>query len=143
MKLIEPILQFQDELKQIRRTIHAHPELAYEETQTSQLVAQQLEAWGIPVIRGLGGTGVVGVIRAGSSSRAVGLRADMDALPLQEHNQFPTALSMTGKCTPVATTDTLRCSLGPRIIFRNIGILTGRFMSSFNPLRKAVVAPRR
>ncbi|MEK0435435.1 MAG: hypothetical protein RL369_1484, partial [Pseudomonadota bacterium] len=58
MKLIDPILQFHNELKQIRRTIHAHPELAYEETQTSQLVAQQLEAWGIRVIRGLGGTGV-------------------------------------------------------------------------------------
>lgn len=97
MKLIEPILQFHDELKQIRRTIHAHPELAYEETHTSQLVTQQLEAWGIPVIRGLGGTGVVGVIRAGSSSRAVGLRADMDALPLQEHNQFAHRSQHDGK----------------------------------------------
>ncbi|MFN5100047.1 MAG: amidohydrolase, partial [Burkholderiaceae bacterium] len=97
MKLIDPILKFHDELKQIRRTIHAHPELAYEETQTSQLVAHQLESWGIPVIRGLGGTGVVGVIRAGSSSRAVGLRADMDALPLQEHNQFPHRSQHDGK----------------------------------------------
>ncbi|MBM3366082.1 MAG: amidohydrolase [Betaproteobacteria bacterium] len=97
MKLIDPILKFHDELKQIRRTIHAHPELAYEETHTAQLVAQQLEAWGIPVIRGLGGTGVVGVIRSGTSSRAVGLRADMDALPLQEHNQFAHRSTVDGK----------------------------------------------
>lgn len=97
MKLIDPILQFHEELKAIRRTIHANPELAYEETQTSQLVAQQLGAWGIPVIRGLGGTGVVGVIRSGSSRRAVGLRADMDALPLQEHNEFAHRSRVDGK----------------------------------------------
>ncbi len=88
MKLIDPILAFHDELRQIRRTIHAHPELSYEEFKTSDLVAAKLTEWGIPVIRGLGGTGVVGVIRNGSSSRAVGLRADMDALPLQELNTF-------------------------------------------------------
>jgi hippurate hydrolase len=88
MNLIDPILKFHEELKLIRRSIHANPELAYEETQTAELVARKLEEWGIPVIRGLGKTGVVGVIQNGSSSRAVGLRADMDALPLQEHNSF-------------------------------------------------------
>ena len=88
MKLIDPILAFHDELKQIRRSIHAHPELSYEEFKTSDLVAAKLTEWGIPVIRGLGGTGVVGVIRHGSSNRAVGLRADMDALPLNELNTF-------------------------------------------------------
>ncbi len=88
MKLIDPIIQFHAELKEIRRAIHANPELSYEEVQTAELVAQKLTEWGIPVVRGLGGTGVVGVIQSGSSSRAVGLRADMDALPLQEHNTF-------------------------------------------------------
>ena len=88
MKLIDPILAFHNELKQIRRTIHSHPELSYEEFKTSDLVAAKLTEWGIPVIRGLGGTGVVGVISNGSSKRAVGLRADMDALPLQELNTF-------------------------------------------------------
>lgn len=88
MNLIDPILQFHDELTRIRREIHAHPELAYEEVKTSELVASKLEEWGIPVIRGLGKTGVVGVIKGGSGERAVGLRADMDALPLQEHNTF-------------------------------------------------------
>ena len=88
MKLIDPILQFQNELKLIRRSIHANPELSYEEFKTADLVAEKLTEWGIPIIRGLGGTGVVGVISSGSSTRSVGLRADMDALPLQELNQF-------------------------------------------------------
>ena len=83
MKLIDPILGFHNELKHIRRTIHAHPELSYEEFKTADLVAEKLTSWGIPVIRGMGVTGVVGVIKNGTSHRSVGLRADMDALPLQ------------------------------------------------------------
>ncbi len=97
MKLIDPILEFHEELKAIRRAIHANPELSYEEVQTADLVARKLTDWGIPVIRGLGKTGVVGVIRRGSSTRAVGLRADMDALPLQEHNSFPHKSRNEGK----------------------------------------------
>lgn len=97
MKLIDPILQFQHELKLIRRTIHSHPELSYEEYKTSDLVAEKLTEWGIPIIRGLGGTGVVGVITHGTSKRSVGLRADMDALPLQELNQFPHKSVIPGK----------------------------------------------
>ena len=88
MKLIDPILQFQNDLKQIRRTIHANPELSYEEFKTADLVAEKLTEWGIPIIRGLGGTGVVGIISNGTSKRSVGLRADMDALPLQELNDI-------------------------------------------------------
>ncbi len=97
MKLIDPILQFHEELKQLRRTIHARPELSYEEIETAELVASKLAEWGIPVIRGLGKTGVVGVIRNGTSARAVGLRADMDALPLQEHNSFAHKSKHDGK----------------------------------------------
>ena len=97
MKLIDPILAFHDELKQIRRSIHAHPELSYEEFKTSDLVAAKLTEWGIPVIRGLGGTGVVGVIRHGTSNRSVGLRADMDALPLTELNTFEHRSQHEGK----------------------------------------------
>lgn len=77
MKLIDPILQFQNELKLIRRSIHANPELSYEEFKTADLVAEKLTEWGIPIIRGLGGTGVVGVISSGSSKRSVGLRAEI------------------------------------------------------------------
>lgn len=97
MKLIDPIIQFHSELQQIRRDIHAHPELCFEEKRTSDVVAQKLIEWGIPVLRGMGVTGVVGVIRKGNGNRAVGLRADMDALPVQEINTFPHASRHTGK----------------------------------------------
>jgi hypothetical protein len=97
LKLIDSITQFHGELRQIRRDIHAHPELGYEEQRTSDLVAQKLTQWGIPVLRGMGGTGVVGVIKNGDSPRAIGLRADMDALPMQELNTFAHASRHEGK----------------------------------------------
>ncbi len=71
-------------LTAIRRDLHAHPELGMVEHRTADVVARTLEGWGIEVHRGVGGTGVVGVLRAGSGNRAVGLRADMDALPIHE-----------------------------------------------------------
>ena len=97
MNLIDPLPEFQSELQRIRRDIHAHPELCYEEQRTADVVAQKLTDWGIPVLRGMGRTGVVGIIKAGSSARAVGLRADMDALPMQELNTFAHASRHTGK----------------------------------------------
>jgi amidohydrolase len=97
MKLIDPITQFQSELQQLRRDIHAHPELCFEERRTADLVAQKLTEWDIPIDRGMGITGVVGIIRNGSSPRAIGLRADMDALPVQETNSFPHASRHQGK----------------------------------------------
>jgi len=97
MKLIDPIIEFQSELQQIRRDIHAYPELCFEENRTADVIAQKLTDWGIPVIRGMGVTGVVGVIKNGTSNRAVGLRADMDALPVQEINTFPHASRHAGK----------------------------------------------
>ena len=81
----------------LRRDLHAHPELCFEEVRTAQVVAQRLAHWGIPVIRGLAGTGVVGVLRAGTSGRAIGLRADMDALPIQESNTFAHASQHAGR----------------------------------------------
>ncbi|WP_332856368.1 M20 aminoacylase family protein [Duganella sp. S19_KUP01_CR8] len=97
MKLVDPIIAFQSEIQQIRRDLHAHPELCYEEKRTSDVVADKLSEWGIPVIRGLGLTGVVGIIKHGSSKRAIGLRADMDALPMQEVNTFAHASRHPGK----------------------------------------------
>ena len=81
----------------IRRDIHAHPELCFEEVRTADIVAQKLTEWGIPVHRGLGKTGVVGIVKAGTSPRAIGLRADMDALPMQEFNTFTHASTIPGK----------------------------------------------
>jgi amidohydrolase len=88
MYLIPEIEASHEEIKALRRTIHAHPELRYEETKTSQLVAENLERWGLKVYRGMGKTGVVGILKRGSSTRCVGLRADMDALPINEINTF-------------------------------------------------------
>jgi amidohydrolase len=97
MKLIDPIIQFHSELQQIRRDIHAHPELCFEEQQTSDVIARKLTEWGIPILGGIGITGVVGVIKNGDSKRAIGLRADMDALPMQEINTFAHTSKHPGK----------------------------------------------
>jgi hippurate hydrolase len=88
MKLIPEIQAAHGEIQTLRRTIHAHPELRYEETQTAELVASKLKEWGLEVHQGLGKTGVVGVLRRGNGGRSVGLRADMDALPIHELNTF-------------------------------------------------------
>jgi hippurate hydrolase len=84
------------EFIQLRRDIHRHPELAFEEHRTAELVANKLEAWGYEVHRGLGGTGVVGTLKRGTSTRRVGLRADMDALPIQEASGAEWASSKPG-----------------------------------------------
>ncbi|ALM86396.1 M20 aminoacylase family protein [Bordetella sp. N] len=98
MNLLEPIVAWQAEIAAIRRDLHAHPELSYEEHRTADVVATQLEAWGIPTHRGLAGTGVVGIIKGRTDNgRAVGLRADMDALPMQENNTFEHASRTPGK----------------------------------------------
>lgn len=98
MKLLEPITAWHSEITAIRRDLHAHPELAYEEVRTADTVAELLTQWGIPIHRGLGVTGVVGTIEGRSTQgKRVGLRADMDALPMQEHNEFPHASTYPGK----------------------------------------------
>ncbi len=84
------------EFIQLRRDIHQHPELAFEEHRTSDLVAAKLESWGYAVHRGLGGTGVVGTLKRGQSARRLGLRADMDALPIQEATGVAWASSKPG-----------------------------------------------
>jgi len=84
MEIDERITRMHAELSTWRHDIHAHPELGFEETRTASLVAAKLGAFGIEVHRGVGRTGVVGVLRAGNSRRSVGLRADMDALPILE-----------------------------------------------------------
>jgi hippurate hydrolase len=90
MPTIERIEGFADELTAIRRDIHAHPEIGFEEVRTSGIVADKLKQWGIEVHRGLGITGVVGVLKGkGNSGKRIGLRADMDALPMEENTNLP------------------------------------------------------
>ena len=84
------------EFIQLRRDIHQHPELAFEEHRTADLVASKLESWGYAVHRGLGGTGVVGTLKRGNSARRLGLRADMDALPIHEATGVDWASSTPG-----------------------------------------------
>jgi amidohydrolase len=88
MKIEPKIAAASAELTAIRRDIHAHPELGFEEERTSRIVATKLKEWGCEVTTGIGKTGVVGTIRVGNNPRAIGLRADMDALPMDEHNTF-------------------------------------------------------
>ena len=99
MQLIESILADAAAVTALRRDIHAHPELCFEEKRTADLIAKALTDWGIPIHRGLGTTGVVGIVKGtrGNSSRAVGLRADIDALPITEHNTFAHASQHPGR----------------------------------------------
>jgi hippurate hydrolase len=89
--VLSGIAALEEEMIALRRHLHAHPELSFEEFATSDLVAARLEEWGYEVHRGLGGTGVVGRLRQGSSNRVIGLRADMDALPIVEQTGLPYA----------------------------------------------------
>ncbi|HEX2651537.1 MAG TPA: M20 aminoacylase family protein [Burkholderiales bacterium] len=88
MPVAPPIAALHEEMTAWRRDLHAHPELGFEERRTSDFVASRLKAFGLEVHRGIGKTGVVGVLRSGSSTRSLGLRADMDCLPIQEANSF-------------------------------------------------------
>jgi amidohydrolase len=100
MTVIDSIAQHASALAAVRRDIHAHPELCFQEVRTADLVAAKLTDWGIPVHRGLGTTGVVGIVHGrggGICGRAVGLRADMDALPMTELNTFAHASQHPGK----------------------------------------------
>src|SRR5699024_3981024 len=88
MQLPEQLLALHSDLIEWRHYLHMHPELGFKEGETSAFVAKKLEEFGIEVSRGLAETGVVGTLRCGNSDRAIGLRADMDALPIEEQNDF-------------------------------------------------------
>lgn len=98
MSPIERIRSFTPELVELRHDIHAHPEIGFEETRTSDVVARLLEGMGIAVHRGLGGTGVVGVLEGRSANgRRIGLRAELDALPIEEGTNLPYRSTVPGK----------------------------------------------
>jgi amidohydrolase len=97
MNVIAPIAAAAPAMQALRRDLHAHPELGFEEQRTADLIARTLTDWGIPMHRGLGKTGVVGIVRNGTAARAVGLRADIDALPVTERNTFAHASVHRGR----------------------------------------------
>ena len=88
MKIIKELEDLQGEMQEWRRDIHAHPEIAFEEHRTAQIVADKLESFGFEVETGIAGTGVVGTLRKGMGNRSIGLRADLDALLINETNDF-------------------------------------------------------
>ncbi|SDR52148.1 hippurate hydrolase [Paraburkholderia fungorum] len=95
---IDPAIREQaTEFVELRRRIHAHPELGFEELETSRLVSERLKAWGYEVTEGVGGTGVVGRLKVGDGPRSIGIRADMDALPIIEDTGLPYASQVHGK----------------------------------------------
>ena len=100
MKVIDSIAAAAPAIAAVRRDIHAHPELCFKEERTADVIAAKLTEWGIPIHRGLGTTGVVGIVHGrdgGACGRAVGLRADIDALPMQEFNTFAHASKHQGR----------------------------------------------
>lgn len=100
MPIVNRVAAMQDELTELRRDFHAHPEVLYEVHRTAGIVAEKLKAWGCDeVVTGIGRTGVVGVIRGRSnnSGKVIGLRADMDALPIQEETGLPYASTIPGR----------------------------------------------
>ncbi|MGA7073243.1 M20 aminoacylase family protein [Bradyrhizobium sp.] len=98
MPTIDRIERFADELTAIRRDLHAHPEIGFEEVRTSGIVAEKLAQWGVEVHRGLGGTGVVGVLKGkGAGKKRIGLRADMDALPMEENTNLKWRSTIPGR----------------------------------------------
>ena len=97
MKVLERITGYTDDLVAVRRDLHAHPEIGFEEERTSGVVAEKLASWGIEVHRGIGKTGVVGVLRGKGKGRRIGLRADMDALPIEEQTNLPYRSKTPGK----------------------------------------------
>ncbi len=97
MATLAPINAFSDELTAIRRDLHAHPEIGFEEERTSAIVAEQLESFGIEIHRGIGGTGVVGILEGQREGPMIGLRADMDALPMQETTDLEYRSTVSGR----------------------------------------------
>jgi hippurate hydrolase len=104
-------------LTALRRDLHAHPELGFEEHRTAEVVARELDALGVEHHGGIGKTGIVAVIRGakGESGRAMGLGADMDDLPMHEENEFAHVSRFRGGCTAAATTGTRRCCSARRV----------------------------
>lgn len=137
------IAQHDGEMRELRHRIHAHPELAYEEFHTSDLVAQKLTEWGYEVTRGIRGTGLVGTLAVGTGQRRLGLRADMDALPIHEATGKPYASRVAGKmhaCGHDGHTATLLAAARHLAATRNFD---GRLHLIFQPAEEGLAGARK
>ena len=127
-------------LTTLRRDIHAHPELGFAEFRTAMRIAQVLGDAGLAVHEGIGGTGVVGVLRVGDGTRSVGLRADMDALPFDVGPVCPGPAARRAAFTVAAMMAMSRCCWVQRKPWRGRGIFQAPSISSFSRPKKARAA---
>ncbi|VWC75995.1 amidohydrolase [Burkholderia lata] len=137
MNAIAEINAFSDEMSAIRRDIHAHPEVGYDVHRTADLVASKLEEWGLQVTRGVGRTGVVGTLKRGNSERAIGLRADMDALPMQEANVFEHRSTHPGAMHACGHDGHTAMLLGAARYLAKSGYFSGTVQFFFQPAEEA------
>jgi len=142
MAVIDAIQAMQGELTAWRHDFHAHPELAFEEHRTSDLVADRLAAFGLEVHRGVGRTGVVGTLRRGSGGRRVGLRADMDALPIEEGNSFDHRSRTPGKMHACGHDGHTTMLLGAARYLAEHGNFDGTIQFIFQPAEEAAGGAR-
>ena len=141
--VLEPLLTFKPELQKIRHTLHAHPELAYQEQQTADFIARQLDQWKIPYERGIAGTGIVASLKRGQSDKAVGLRADMDALPIQELNTFAHRSQHLGKMHACGHDGHVAMLLGAAYYLSQHGNFDGTVHFIFQPAEEGGGGARR
>ena len=142
MPVINRIAAFQDEMQAWRRELHANPELCFEEVRTAELVARKLAEFGIEVHRGLAKTGVVGTLRAGNSGRAIGLRADMDALPMGEDNRFAHRSITAGRMHACGHDGHTAMLLGAAKYLAETRNFDGTVQFIFQPAKRAAAAAR-
>ena len=138
MEIHDGVQKRYEEMTGWRRELHSRPELAFQEKWTSDFVAEKLESFGLPIHRGLAGTGVVATLKNGEGP-SIGLRADMDALPLLEKTISAIVPKTKEKCMPAGMTGTRRCCLEPHRFWPNPRVSGARFISSSN-LPKKVAA---
>lgn len=126
-------LELHSDLTQWRQDFHRNPELGFEEIQTAAKIAERLESFGIEVHSGIGGTGVVGVLQRGNGTGCIGLRADMDALPITEVNKFDYASASPGKMHACGHDGHTTMLLGAAEYLARAGQFDGRVIFVFQP----------
>lgn len=137
MNIVPEILALHAEMRHWRRKIHQYPETAFEETATAQLIAEQLQKMGVEVHQGLAKTGVVGVLRRGNISHSIALRADMDALYIQEQNDFAHASCHHGKMHACGHDGHCAMLLGAAHYLAQHGRFAGTVYFIFQPAEEA------
>lgn len=131
-----------EQLVALRRDLHAHPELGFQETRTSEIVAQRLQAHGIEVHRGLGKTGVIGVLKRGSGARVIGLRADMDALPMQDNGTQAWKSTHANVCHACGHDGHTVMLLGAAIRLAQQGDFDGTLVFIFQPAEEGLAGAK-